>query len=135
MRHGVVYDRGPSATSLVAHRPCITNPGNDKTVTDSRHLLRIAREPRNGPDCAGDEQQPVGVPHITATEECPEVEDEGDPGQVVVAQGRVADVAREKHLARLPPGDDALAVCQRTVLKGGVDEDLILPVLQAEKPG
>ena len=69
----------------------------------ARQPASLARQPGDRADGARDEEEPVGEPPLDAGELGGERGADGDPGEVVVGQRRVADVAGDQDLVRRRP--------------------------------
>ena len=105
--------------------------------------LRIASEPGDRADRARGEQESVGEPGALAQAVARQLDGDGDAREVVVAEGRMADVGGDQDLLVALALDPELAVAERARSEARVDADLVarlgqrvaLALREAEAPG
>ena len=123
-----------AAASLVSQHPGVADASGDQAVRDARRLLLVQCQPGDRTDGPGHEEKPVGVARRGAREQARQRGAEDHAGEVVVGQRRMAAVGREQHLVGLRPGDQELAVRERSLGETGVDLHLVFARLQAAAP-
>ncbi len=97
-------------------------------MADPSQLLPVRRQPGDGADRAGQEEEAVGEPAPLARREPRrELHRHHHAGEVVVGERRVAAVGREQDLFRGLAGEPELAEREAAGEELGIDDHIVLP--------
>src|SRR4051812_41739683 len=94
-------------------------------MADLRSLQLVASQPGDRANRAGNEKEAVRVFERDRSQQFGELSDQCDARKIVVAQRRVAGVARQKHFVASSAWKIVLPVSKRTVLESRVDADFV----------
>jgi hypothetical protein len=121
----------PAPAALVGEPPRVANARHDQAVANAPRPLLVQGQPGDGADGARHEEETVGVSKRDLPEQASEVGRQHHAGEVVVGQGRVAAVGGDQDFVGQSTGDHDLAVRERSLGQGGVDQHVVIARPQA----
>src|SRR5690606_21935795 len=131
--HHPVDRRIAPTAALVDWPAAVADAGNDKAVVDTAKPLFVSSKPAKRPDRAGSEEEPVSEPVAPPREHPGKECENGKARAIVVGKRRVANMGAEQHLALRHAGQEDLAIGEHPIGKGGIDENVVFPLLRSEE--
>src|SRR5207247_5196768 len=116
-----------ATASLVCEQSSVTQTAEHEAMTNARCCLTIAREPRDGTDRPGDEQEAIGVPELVGARlQLPrKLHRYCDSRQVVIRKRRMAAVTGHEHFVVRRTVEHVLAVGEVSRRERRVDAHLV----------
>src|SRR6266850_1931922 len=124
-------DLGVSASAfLVIHLAGIADIGDDQPMLYPAYRTFVQCQPGNRANRSWNKDESVGIPKPAVLQGPCQEGVEGDPGEIIVTNRRMADVTGDEHLIRTLSGDEALCICQASRFKRRVDNHIIQALLE-----
>ena len=98
MRHCLVNLCISSAALFVMEPARVSDACQHQPVADASDTLAVSRQPRNGPDRAGNEQEAIRVAKIPSRQKLRQSGRHRQPGEIVIRQRGMTGMARNQDL-------------------------------------